>query len=236
MAECLDPDGRDDYYNEITGKYLGNDGTPGTAMRLIGQETYSDIKNNGEIGAWARIEGLQAAGRTITIDDAKIQADLQSIADLTSTPDAAGKYQEHQLFLTLDRNTATITSTIGPPGTEDKTTMQYYPAPSIGVNFLNNPINVPNGPVLIGQAHGHPPTSTPVMVTAKTMSPNYDVPTSASANIPVYGLDAMDGSTNGRPTSIHRVTPDGTITNNVGRTSSGFNIGRDAMQIWGRRP
>lgn len=100
---------------------------------------------------------------------------------------------------------------------------------------LNNPIDVPNGSVFIGQAHGHPPTSTPGRVTAKTMSPNYDAPTSASANISIYGLDAMDGATNGGPTSIHRVTPDGRMTNNVGRTSSGFNIGRETMKIWGRR-
>lgn len=45
----------------------------------------------------------------------------------------------------------------------------------------------------------------------------------------------MDGPTRGKLANIHRATPDGTIRRIVGRTSSGFDIGRDAMLIWGRR-
>ncbi len=45
-------------------------------------------------------------------------------------------------------------------------------------------------------------------------------------------LDFMDGSTKEKATDIHQVTPDGIITNTVGKTSSNFNIGVDAMRIW----
>jgi len=115
------------------------------------------------------------------------------------------------------------------PGVRDEVEMVYFPAPTIGVNFVDRP----GGLVLIGQVHGHPPAPQGE-VTLRTMSP-LDAQSSANTNIPVYGIDAMDGPTRGRPANIHRVTPDGTITRRVGRTSSGFDIGRDAMLIWGRR-
>lgn len=67
------------------------------------------------------------------------------------------------------------------------------------------------------------------------MSEDFDLPTSANLQIPIYGIDAMDGLTRGAPTWIHRVTPNGVIVNNVGKTSSNFNIGRQSMEIWGRR-
>jgi len=51
----------------------------------------------------------------------------------------------------------------------------------------------------------------------------------------IFDIDAMDGPTKGKDTWIHRVTPDGTITNQIGKTSSNFNIGRQAMKIWGKR-
>jgi RHS repeat-associated protein len=229
----IDPTGMfyDDYYSSLNGKYLGSDNMPSTHMRLIDDEKFSQIKNDVSKNIVQRGQTLQAEGTKITIDNAKIQSDLQAVADKSSAPNASGSYQEHQIYLTLDRATATISSYVGTPGTHNQIEMSYYPAPATGVNFVDKP----GGLVLIGQAHGHPPTNTPGYVTAKTMSPNFDVPASASANVPIYGLDAMDGSTKGNPTAIHRVTPNGTITNNVGRTSSGFDIGRDAMQIWGRR-
>jgi len=66
------------------------------------------------------------------------------------------------------------------------------------------------------------------------MSP-LDASTSASLQIPIYGIDAMDGPTNGSPAAMHRVVPNGTITNNVGTTSNSFNIGRESLEIWGKK-
>ena len=229
----IDPDGMsyDDYYSSLNGAYLGRDNMISKNMRLIDDDKFKQIKNDVGNNILQKGLSLQAEGTKIKIDDAKIQSNLQTVADKSSTPNANGEYQEHQIFLTLDRQTATISSYVGDPGTHDKTTISYYPAPSIGVNYVDRP----GGLVLIGQAHGHPPGNIPGSVTAKTMSGDFDVQTSASINIPIYGLDAMDGPTNGSPTAIHRVTPNGVIMNNVGKTSSGFNIGRDAMQIWGKR-
>jgi len=228
-VNMIDPSGMADYYSRLTGKYLGTDYNLKTSddMRLIDEDSYKGLSGK-KIPSPSKME---ATSQLITIDDTKIQTDLQAVADLSSTPDENGNYQEHQIYLTLDRETATISSLVGEPGSADKVTLSYIPAPVTGVNFVDKP----GGRVLIGQAHGHPPTTTARMRTEKTMSKNFDMPTSASANIPIYGMDAMDGPTKGGPTSIHRVTPDGRITNNVGKTSSGFNIGKDAMKIWGIR-
>jgi len=229
----IDPTGMyyDDYYSSLNGRYLGNDNMPSTHMRLIDDIRFNQIKNDANLNIMQKGQTLQTVGMEITINDVQIQADMQDVADLSSSQNTNGQYQEHQIYLTLDRSTATISSYVGNPGTHNQTILEYFPAPATGVNFVDRP----GGLVLIGQVHGHPPTNIPGMVTAKTMSQNFDVPTSATVNVPIYGIDAMDGPTNGNPAAIHRVIPDGTITNNIGRTSSGFNIGQDAMRIWGKR-
>ena len=66
------------------------------------------------------------------------------------------------------------------------------------------------------------------------MSP-MDAATSQSLKIAIYGIDAMDDASNGTPAGIHRVTPNGIIRNNVGKTSNSFNIGRESLEIWGKR-
>jgi len=103
----IDPTGMfyDDYYSSTNGKYLGNDGgMPGT-MRLIDDKKYAEIKNNGEIGLKGRMDKLQATGKEITIDNSKIQSDLQSVADNSSSSGL-----EHQVYIVLDRGNAKITS------------------------------------------------------------------------------------------------------------------------------
>ena len=213
----------DGYYSKLNGRFIG--GNPSSnIMRLIVKEEFTKYNNAGYTDA------LQCKSKIIFIEKVKIQEDLQAVADRTSTRNANKKYQEHQIYITLDKETAIVSSVFGEPGTHDKTNILSYPAPHTGVNFVDKP----GGLWLIGQAHGHPPTDEPGKKTEKTMSDEYDKPTSANLNIPIYGLDAMDGKTKGNPTAIHRVTPDGTITTNVGDTGS-FNIGLDALQIWVRR-
>jgi len=211
--------GKGDYYSHIDGILLGNDGTD-TEMRLVKAGDYNELYTGGNIN--------ELSSEVITINNAKIQADLQAVADRSSTPNADGEYQEHQIYLTLDRSTATISSMFGPAGTPNRTRIEADYSPATRVYIVGQPPLI-----LIGQVHGHPPAPQGE-ITLRTMS-DYDAETSADFNIPIYGIDAMDGPTRGRQAAIHRVTPDGRITHNVGRTSRGFDIGRDAMLIFGRR-
>ena len=181
----IDPTGMaaDDYYDKVNGKYLGNDsGVPGK-MRLIDNKQYSEIKNSSEGNILDKMNKLQAAGTEITINNSKIQTDLQAVADNSTSQGV-----ENQIYLTLDRDKAEISSIVGQSGSNDKSTLSYYPAPTTGVNFVDKP----GGLVLIGQVHGHPESTEQGKVTAKTMSSNFDVPTAKSVQVPIYGVDAMD--------------------------------------------
>jgi RHS repeat-associated protein len=224
----IDPDGMsyDDYYSSNDGKYLGSDNDKiYNYMRLIDDSKFNEIVKSGK-EQYLITNQLQNESQIIDIDDNKIQSDLQSVADNSTSSGV-----EHQIYITLDKTTATISSVAGNPGINNETKLSYFPAPITGINYVDKP----GGLVLIGQAHGHPATNKAGKATEKTMSSDKDVPTAMSVQIPVYGIDAMDNKPAGTPAGIHRVSPNGTITNNVGKTSSGFNIARDAMQLWGRR-
>jgi RHS repeat-associated protein len=224
----IDPNGMmyDDYYSSRNGKYLGSDNDKiYNHMRLIDDSKFNEIVKSGQ-EEYLVTNQLQNESQIIDIDDNKIQSDLQSVADNSTSSGV-----EHQIYITLDRQTATISSVTGKSGINGRSTIEYFPAPITGINYADKP----GGLVLIGQAHGHPATNESGKVTEKTMSKDHDVPTARSVQIPVYGVDAMDNRPAGTPAGIHRVSPNGTITNNVGKTSSGFNIARDAMQLWGRR-
>ena len=223
----IDPTGMfyDDYYSNINGKYLGTDGMPSDKMRLIDKDRFNTIKNDGTLNIVQKGQTLQAEGTEITINNTQIQSDLQAVADNSTSSGL-----EHQTYIVLDRSSATITSVNGSTGTHNQVTIESYPAPATGVNFIGSP----GGSILIGQAHGHPASTTPGTVTAKTMS-SLDASTSSSLQIPVYGIDAMDGAAAGSQVGVHRVTPNGTITNNVGKTSNNFNIGRESLEIWGKK-
>lgn len=134
----------------------------------------------------------------------------------------------------MDKENAVVTSERGPVGTNDQVSIESYPAPSISVSYHGKP----GGNIIIGQAHGHPANLDPNKVTQRTMS-NQDKATSISMQIPIYGIDAMSGKI-GRPSAIHRVSPDGIIKNKIGttvgtgnHTRPGISIGRNALEIWG---
>lgn len=177
---------------------------------------------------------LHKNSQVVKIDNEKIQRDLQGVRDNSITSNV-----EHQINIVLDRESATITSTIGEPGTNNRSVISYYPAPATGVNF-----ETPGGNIIIGQAHGHPASNEPGKTTLQTMSVGDDLDsgTSAKMGIPIYGVDAMSGKV-GSSGGIHLVTPDGKITNNIGKTigngtakgAGALNIGRQALEIWGKR-
>ena len=223
----IDPTGMldDDYYSSVSGKYLGTDYAPygSDNIRLISDDKYKELTAN-QVPSPGK---MQKEGTLITVDDAKIQSDLQVVADNSTSSGL-----EHQACIVLDRENALITSVMGTPGTNNRSDIEYSYSSS-------NPASLIVGTdgkmkVLIGQAHGHPAATGIGIMTAKTMSSDVDKPTSQSLQIPIYGIDAMDNKSAGTPANIHRVTPNGSIINNIGRTSSGFNIGRQSLEIWGR--
>ena len=107
------------------------------------------------------------------------------------------------------------------------------------LSFIDN-ADLPRNKILIGGAHDHPTSNKSGEETQSAMSPK-DQNTAKSLQIPIYGVDAMSGSGRaGRPANINRANPDGTTTNNVGKTAGSgkninptpFDIGRDALRIW----
>ncbi|GAA3913113.1 hypothetical protein GCM10022209_01850 [Chitinophaga oryziterrae] len=234
-----DPDGMapyDDYYSKKNGKYLGSDAYASTTNRLIDEDKFNQIsQESGGSNTWTATVQLQDASNSkeITVDKEGINSAAQQLRD-----DSKTKGIEHQILIVLDRDNATVTASPGPSGTNSKTEISYYPSESYGVSYADKP----GGAVIIGQAHGHPETTEQGMQTLSAMS-EFDQNTSNSMQIPIYGIDAMNGSGNtGKPANINRANPDGTKTNNIGKTqgagkyntNAGFNIGLNALRIWGR--
>ena len=143
------------------------------------------------------------------------------------------------MYIYIDKDRSTVTSTTGKPGTNSETTLEHYPIPA-GFNQIDGADGKRDAnTILVGQAHGHPDSDDPNLQTQSAMSTK-DQNTAKDVQIPIYGVDAMSGSgKKGAAANINRANPDGTTTNNVGKTSGAgepgtFNIGMDALKIWGR--
>jgi hypothetical protein len=170
------------------------------------------------------IRSLVDSSRLITIDNTRIQADLQWIKDSSVITG-----HEYQVYLFIDRTSGLISSLHGEPGTNhdshpyiesDRNHGMISPIPADSPRNSNR--------ILIGQVHGHP--ARPDGVTLHRMSPD-DSLTAVCLQTPIYAVDAMDGS-QGTPGSIHRANP------NPGGDFKGQddftgNIGLNALQIWG---
>ena len=173
----IDPDGRlaDDYFDSFNGKWLGNDGEETDNLRLIKSSDYQNNKNN--------VDELKKSSKIITIDEEKIQEAVQSLTDNSIT---SGK--EHSIIIVLDRSNASISAKVGEIGENDQCAISYYPGKATGANFYGER----GGPIIIGQVHGHPKSIIKDATTGKSMS-ELDVNTAKSMQIPIYGVDAMDG-------------------------------------------
>lgn len=227
----IDKNGNADYYSNINGKYLGSDNNPKTQgdMRLIADLTFSQIQYNNP-NDYLQFESNSII---ITFENDKIQSDLQSIRDASYIDKL-----EHQVYLYLDRTTGIVSSHIGKNGSNSESIIESYPAPSQGLNFLYTDER-PRNKILIGQVHTHPTSISEGLTTLSQMS-DKDKNVAILLQIPIYGIDAMKGSGEiGFPAIINRVNPNGNMYRKVGKTigknnKSVFNIGKDALEIWGR--
>ena len=228
----IDPDGKADYYSNSNAKYLGSDNDPKTqgVLRLISNEDYVAFT-----GANANYTKLAQNSTEIKINNDKIQSDAQKIRDLSKE-----HRLENQMYIYIDRQTGEISSVIGQEGTNNRTEIVTYPAPSQGLNFIFSP-ETPRTKILIGQMHGHPDIEIPNHTTLSDMS-ELDRNTAMELQIPIYGIDAMSGSgKQGASANINRVDPDGTRHLKIGNTMGIKNknkhpidIGRQSLEIWGR--
>ncbi len=228
------------YYNYRDAKYLGSDSANQLSNRLIDSANFDEIckSHNNALADDNTIRSLLDASRLITVDSTRIQADLQWIKDSSAITG-----REYQVYLFIDRTTATISSVHGDPGTNrnshpyiesDRNHGTVFPIPADSPRDGNR--------ILIGQVHGHPAMSGGI--TLHRMSPD-DSLTAVCLQTPIYAIDAMDGS-QGTPGSIHRANPNpgGDFKGQdlcIGKTwgisgfeaDSIFNIGLNALHIWG---
>ena len=232
----IDPDGMapvpiDDYYDNQTGKYLGSDGASTTNSRLISASNFDQISQaNGGTSGNAAINALQAGSKVININESQINSTLQSVRDNSRSSDV-----EHSAYLTLNPETSTISAIVGPTGDNASTVLEYERTEGSSFMTSGETNQVTGTSILIGQAHGHPLTNKPGYVNTPGTSAEFDKPTAASAGIPIYAIDSYSGKKIGGVGAIHRVSPDGTQTNFIGKTigtgtTSNFNIGLDALQ------
>jgi RHS repeat-associated protein len=234
----IDPDGMaptDDYYSRTTGKYLGSDGAATKNMRLIKESDFNNIKNSNSNSTTsdAATKDLQSKGALITVDNATIQNKLQGLRDLTLK--GAEKGLEHSMYLVLDKTTATITAADGPVGLNDKVNVPFTEN-TLGKKTWNTVPDKDNL-IIIGQAHSHPETNDPNAYTDATTS-EPDANSAKTLGGPVYAVNARGGKV-GSSGNIHRVTPDGTKTDNIGETigknpanPKAVNVGLEAFQIY----
>ena len=216
----------DDYYSSLTGKYLGSDAS-GTSSRLIDEDTFVAVSNGLMFvkNGYAMLE-LRTNSRVISIDEATINSDVQEAVELSNLTEV-----EHQVYIGLNRKDATVSSFVGPSGTNNKCEIITFPAPVTGINFIDKL----GGIVLIGQVHGHPESTEPNHITQSGMS-EFDMNSSKNLQIPIWGIDAM--SINKMGNDIHIAYPNGTTKSFVGKTRGtgfhgGYPFGLNSLKIWG---
>jgi hypothetical protein len=221
------------YYNLRTAKYLGKDNADTVSYRLINAETFNNIEKTDTGKEGARL--LQDSSRIITINESQIQSDLQWARDSSMVFRV-----EYQIYIFIDTITKVISSVRGEPGDNKFSYPEVKASPEKGVIYTvvnHNPII---NWLLIGQAHGHPPSNQPDSQTARFMSPA-DSTVAVCAQIPIYGIDAMDGRIGTRG-FIHRANPQSTQDRFIGKTWGRkgykakplFNLGVDALTRWGK--
>jgi RHS repeat-associated protein len=225
----IDPTGAIDDYYDIEGNYLGNDGQ-GDNLRLVkeGQEQAVASKLNGAQTTEADRNAARSSDNSAVITiDPSVQTTVQNVSDQSLQ---SGLENQAVILLDIYSDNPTITAQPGPVGTNGET--ELTTVVDGGKRYDPN-----TGQLVIGQVHGHPKTNDPGKVNVPGTSTT-DQNTSTSTGIPIYAVDSYSGSA-GRSQNIHRANPNPSRrrdaqTKNVGKTGS-FNIGRDALEIHGRK-
>ncbi|MBB6372391.1 RHS repeat-associated core domain-containing protein, partial [Chryseobacterium shigense] len=229
----VDPDGRfaippDDYIDASTGKYLGSDGAATTNARVIYKQDWNSITSEkGSSTSADAMAALQKSSSIITVNTTQISTDLNNANKET----IADQTKERQVYLGIDVTrgdipTAQVTSVRGPDGIDGETVFSIDKFEDRSGNIIKQTVSGTNL-ISLGQAHTHNLITTPGMENGIGTSAK-DVKTAKEYNTSIYAVDSWTGAKPGG-NAIHRVTGNGTQTNNVG-TTTGFNMGHDALK------
>ena len=240
----IDPDGNSiiDYYDHM-GNYLGNDGQGTSGQRVISKKKYNEVINKvnspapnsdprkvslapnptDEMNAQRQMaKDLKNNSAEILIDENTINQHLQDAHDKTFT--SGVEHSVTFVFELADPSKPKITSEVGPVGTNSFTTTASYSGGGQNPAWLTGVLRR-----YIGQAHGHPLTTTPGHQNGPGTSGD-DQTAASRSGIPIYALRSWDRRV-GSSTEIYRATPSGDApTTPVGKTGA-FNIALDALEI-----
>jgi len=216
----------DDYYDYMTGRYLGTDGSSTNNLRIIREDIFRKIvdKNGGQTDSKEATLELQDSknSKIITVDYEKINNDVITIADKSHESKI-----ENALYLILDRDKAEITSELS--SNQNNTNNRSYVngtwAPSTSVLYRGY------GRIVIAQVHGHPDSDS--FSTTESTASKYDAAVAKQYRLPIYAVDAFE-EREGRQTIIHRGNTDGSISKGIGFTTGKgvekvFDLVKDAL-------
>ncbi len=231
-----DPTGmapEDWYMDASTGKILGKDGAETNNLRLIYRSDWEDtIETHGGSMSASATADLQSRSGLVTVDNLTISSNVQNI----NTQTINDQSRERQVLIGVlvdnsgDYPSGVLTSVIGTSGPvgegsvetgiinryRDQAQTQLYSSQFEGTNLLP-----------VAQAHTHNKVTRKGYKNDPTMS-KQDRTSSMSDGLIRYAIDSWTGKTQSG-NAIHRVTPKGNITNNVGNTQN-FNVGQDVYK------
>jgi hypothetical protein len=226
------------YYSYRTAKYLGSDNSDSGNYRIIDSMTYKRIWPRGReiITDKNIIRALRDSSCIITIDSRQVQSDLQKVRDYSLEFKV-----EFEMYIFLNRRTGEISSRLGKSGDDSSSCVEFKQNRTDGITTPDIEYPPKVDLVLIGQAHGHPPAADIRKKVDTAMSPA-DKMVARCLQIPVYGIDAMEGEW-GESGNIHRVDPVSleeslNIAKTQGNAGARADIKRDialeALEKWSR--
>jgi len=226
----IDPDGMsptDHYLDSKTGKVLGQDGAKTDNIRVVNKEKFEEVKkaNQGSTTSKQATKDLQAVSSVVTIDETKIQNDVENANMQTQI---TGNENQVNIILKVNNSgeipTGTVTSVPGPPGDNEEAFIDVNY--SLDPEMKDIPILKTASNLFLAQVHGHPLFNDPKKQNVSGTSTK-DVISAAKGEIVIYSMDSYKGSPN---SSINRVTPNGTQTNGIGTVCEDYNFGNDALR------
>lgn len=229
----IDPDGRsvkDWYIDAKTGQLLGTDGAASNDIRVIHKEDYNDVKseNGGSTKSLRATAQLQSSSSIVTIDEKKIQSDINDVNNETVSDQSV----ERQTYIVLKLDSkgegnpkAEVTSIRGKDGTDGQTEINAH-------RWGDGRLTVKGGSnILLAQAHSHNKTSDPTKTNVPGTS-GTDLNTSNGFNIPIFSIDSYTGKlaigSNGP--NMHRVS--GGVQTNFTGTTGNQKVGQEALKIF----
>ncbi|GIZ14920.1 hypothetical protein [Capnocytophaga catalasegens] len=204
--ECIS---NDIYISEVTGGIYHKFGNGEGNVRAIDSVDW-EIANDKE-DLCEKIKYLEQKSYIVTVDNLKIQEDLQEIHSRTT--DA-----EEQLFIVLDRNSQKITSIIGSRGKKGKIPFSTSPVHS------NRGITIEHNGILyafFGQVHTHDLISKEEREKGRENAfgtSKDDEIVAKTTKCPIYALDSWNFFSKSARVTINRVIPQGIHTKKIGKT------------------